>query len=245
MSHVDIKSSWLVESWQSLAESVHHGGWVLRGLVYRQHVGRSSRVCKQMRWQCHRHCANKIEKEGNTCIHITRHTVASEEDRTGTSVNCILPCSFSFFSSTQPTSRALRTDGRCSSSYLWCHVCCLRMFSVHVQKRPCPPPFIPRLGLFLGLWHLQCQPKCRLPEQLASPLQWSNPRGVGKRLHKGSSRELPLGTAITLEKWFFRNLNITFPLAFFWCLELSSHSLLFTWYGIVQSFRKLLCFALL
>lgn len=150
-----------------------------------------------------------------------------------------------FFSSTQPTSRALRTDGRCSSSYLWCHVCCLRMFSVHVQKRPCPPPFIPRLGLFLGLWHLQCQPKCRLPEQLASPLQWSNPRGVGKRLHKGSSRELPLGTAITLEKWFFRNLNITFPLAFFWCLELSSHSLLFTWYGIVLSFRKLLCFALL
>lgn len=150
-----------------------------------------------------------------------------------------------FFSSTQPTSRALRTDGRCSSSYLCCHVCCLRMFSVHVQKRPCPPPFIPRLGLFLGLWHLQCQPKCRLPEQLASPLQWSNPRGVGKRLHKGSSRELPLGTAITLEEWFFRNLNITFPLAFFWCLELSSHSLLFTWYRIVQSFRKLLCFALL
>lgn len=247
ISHVDIKSSSLVESWQSLAESVHHGGWVLRGLTC---VWTACWQVKQSSTQ-----ANAMALPQALCKQNwegrQQHVFISQgklwrQRKTGQeqvwAASCHAP---SLFFSTQPTAGPRGLMVEAAPATCGCHVCCPGTFSVHMQQRPCPPPLLPRLGLYLGLWHLQPQPKRRLPDQLASPLQWSDPCGVGKRLHKGSSRELPLGTDITLEKWSFRNLNITFPLAFFWHLELFSHRLLFPWYRIVQSFRKLLCFALL
>lgn len=79
------------------------------------------------------------------------------------------------------------------------HVCCSVAVSMHMQEKLWPIPFLPKLGLYLGLWHLQLQPKHRLPDQLASSLQWSEPCGIGKFFHKGSGG-LPPGTTVPLEK---------------------------------------------
>lgn len=75
----------------------------------------------------------------------------------------------------------------------------------HACRRGCGHlPFLTKLGLYLGLRHLQLQTTHRLLDHLASSLQWSEPCSVGKLFHRGSGG-LPLGTMTPL---FSRNLNI-------------------------------------
>lgn len=132
-------------------------------------------------------------------------------------VSCHAP---SLFFSTQPTARPWGLMAKAAPATWGYHVCGSVAVSMHMQDRLGPPPFLPKLGLCLGLWHLQLQPKHRLPDQLASSPQWSEPFSVGKLFHKGRG-EMLLGTAVPLEKWFSRNLNIKLPFAFsltFWAL---------------------------
>lgn len=132
-------------------------------------------------------------------------------------VTCHAP---SLFFSTQPTAGPWGLMAKAAPATWGYHVCGSVAVSMHMQDRLGPPPFLPKFGLYLGLWHLQLQPKHRLPDQLANSLQWSEPCSVGKLFHKGRG-ELPLGTAFPLEKWFSRNLNIKLPFAFsltFWAL---------------------------
>lgn len=125
-----------------------------------------------------------------------------------------VPChASSLFLSTQPTAGPRGLMAKAAPATCGYHVCCSVAVSMHMQERLWPLPFLPKFGLYLGLWHLQLHSKHRLPDQLASSLQRSEPCGIGKLFHKGSG-ELPLGTAIPLEKWFSGNLNISLPFAF-------------------------------
>lgn len=125
------------------------------------------------------------------------------------------------------------------------HACCsLRVR--HMQERLWPPLLPPKLGLYLGLWHLQLQPQHRLPDQQASSLQQSELHGVGKLFFPQRQWGAASGHCGSLAEMAFQKSKYQTSSCFhFDILSSSLTASSLTWYKVLQRFRKLLCFVLL
>ena len=156
------------------AESAYHGGYDLHGLL------RTGPACWQVKQgtpvnvtAVPQALCKKNHKQGNnTCVHTARRTVSSKEAGTGTSVSCILPCLFSVFQHTANTG-TLRADGKGGPSYVWVPrvlLCGTQHAHAGEAVATSLPPQIRTLSRSLTS---ATTAKHRLPDQLASSLQWS------------------------------------------------------------------------